>query len=177
MEQGELEERRRSQRRATCVALGMLVLLALGLVLVSSSYIHSYASEPIAIRGRLEEIESSRHALELVVDGRSYTLQTPRDRLDYGVLNGMPRNRLWDVLESYAGTKVFIEYVNLGVNDRLQHIVGLWVDGGIEIINHDAAVHDLIEYENTGRLVWGGVGIVALALLLLVWKRIIEIVG
>lgn len=167
------EEQRRSRRRETCIALGMLALLALVLVLASSSYIHSYASEPIAIRGRLEEIEPARHALKLMADGHRYTLKTPYDRLDYGVLNGMPRDKLWDVLESYAGTKVSIEYVNLGINDRVQHVVGLTVDGGIEIINRDAAVQDLIEYENLGRLVWGGVGIVALALLLLVWKGII----
>lgn len=177
MSQMEHEERCRSKRRAACIVLGMLVLLALGLFLVSSSYIHSYASEPIAIRGRLEEIRPSRHALELVVDGQSYTLKTPSDRLDYGMLNSMPRSRLWDVLELYAGTKVSIEYVNLGINDRVQHAVGLWVDGGIEIVNREAAVHDLIKYENTGRLVWGGVGIAALALLLLVWKRVIESIG
>ena len=163
----------RNEKAYACIGLALLIVLALAAVIGTSCHIRSYAKEPTAITGILEDVKSSPNcSIELCVGGNGYRLYKDNrySKRSFGVLNNVALGVLENALYDQIGKEVYLEYVQLEANPI---IVQLSRDGK-NFVTKEVAVQDFIGYETTARRIWGSVFGIAAILLLLIWKGIIH---
>lgn len=155
------------------IGLTLLIVLSLVAIIGTSFHIRSYLKETTAIIGVLEDVTSSPNcSLELHIDGNSYRLYKDNrySRRSFGVLDNMTLGTLENTLYSQIGKNVYLECVQVESNPS---IVQLSIENEI-FVSKDVAIHDFIGYESTIRTIWQIVMVVAVILLLLIWKEVIH---
>ena len=156
-----------------------LMLLAVFMIVDLSLDIRSYSKVPVSDAGCLEDVGSGgTSVIQLKVNGEIYRLKKADaySNRSFGVLDNMKKGPLMQMLHEKKGQDVQIEYIETGGfvtkgNNRL--IVQLSIDG-IEIVDKDAAIEDLIGYDRSTKYVGIGILIVALTLFYLCWKGILR---